>query len=539
MRPSVFHVASRTGYQHASWQAYSRHFWNWAMPPLPGAVRLRPRTIVGPETESGTLRDALERDARLVHQAWRAAVLRRALCVSAAIGLILALVDAWLGWPRWCAPVAAAVVAVVTTAAAWRQAPGLDAVARFLDHALGLKEQLSTALDVDTRALSSSTVGVRLNRQATAAARGVSAAWEARGVRVGREWAAVAVLLGILAAAVILPSNRVPAAPEAAPSTAPVVVGPAAGAPADGARPLAVRVAVVSSQNASGAPAASTAHHAASTTSHAATLHHTPAVSSTQTTGEVRRRKGGTSRPPNGASADGKKLPAPVLRHSENALPAGPASPGKKGAFSSRTPANQGPTRPTTAGRGAAAGSGAHAVGATKHSQTGGPSTSQKGAGTGAGSKPGSGAGSKPGSAAHSKTTQTSCLYGCAHILPSQLSAPGLITGKGQFAGKGLPGSQTTGHAAGAAPTLGSAKAATPKTARQLTITSAYQRANGTQVSTKQVQGHNGAGGTAPSVVQAGKTGGATFDYVQPDANVQDAANDVILGRYFTPSPAS
>ncbi len=459
-------------------------------------------------------------------------MLRRVLCASALVGLILALVDAWLGWPRWCAPAATVVIAIIATTVAWRRAPGIDAVARFLDHALGLNEQLATALDVEARAPSSSAVGARLQSQATAEARRVSVAWAPRGVRGVREWAVVVVLLGGLVAAVTLPFNGAPVAREAA---APPV-GAAAMAPVTpvaGTSSLAVRVAVVSVQNGGFAQPAQNARPAAFIP-RGATLRRAPAARPAQTTGEVRRRNAGASRATTsgGTSANGQ-LPAPVLRHSESALPSGPATAGKKGAFSSSTPPNQGQARPGAMGRsaGASAGAGTRATGATKSATHGGPSTGQQGARAGKGGAPGSSAGGK--------ATQSQCLYGCTHLLPSQLTAPGLVTGKGQFAGKGLPGGQTAGHAAGAASKLGSAQASAAKAARQLTITSAYGQATSAKLSTKQAQGHNGAGSAQPSVVQAGTTGGQTFDYVPPDANVQPAADDAILGRYFTPSSAS
>jgi len=537
VRPSVFQAASKTVSRHPSWSSLSRRFWGWATPPLPRTIGLQPRAVEASGIESGTLRDALERSGAPVRQAWRTAALRRTLCVSALVGLILALVGAWLGWPRWCAPVAAVAIAIITTTTVWRRAPDLDAVARFLDRALDLKEQLATALDVDLRTPSASVVGVRLQSQATAAARRVSAAWTPRGLHGGREWAVVVVLFGALAAAVALPFNGSPRAPEATSATD-AGSGPAAVTPAAGTPPLALRVAVVSVQNSVATPPVRNVRPAAATSMpRGATLRRASSAQPTQTTGEVRRRNAGASRASTsgGASANGR-LPAPVLRHSENALPSGPASPGKKGAFSSSTPPNQGPLRPSTSGRSAGAapvaGARASAAGATKRSQTGGPSTGQQGASAGAGSKAGSGAGGKG--------AQSRCLYGCSHLHPSQLTAPGLVTGKGQFTGKGLPGGPTAGHTAGAAPTLGSAKTAAPKSARQLTITSAYGRTTGARLSTKQVQGHNGAGNTQPSVVQAaGTTGGRTFDYVPPDANVQRVGDDAILGRYFAPSPAS
>jgi len=508
---------------------------------LPAAVRLLPRTGRHAEVDIGTLRDTLERIGAPVRRVWRVATLRRALLPALSVGLILALVDARLGWPGWCAPALAVALAGILTDAAWRQAPGLDAVARFVDHTLGLREQLATALEVETTAPSSSSspLSLRLRRQATDVAGRASVAWSPRGARAGREWAAVAVLFGGLAAAVTLPFDGARMAREAtAPAriaTPRVSAPPVAGAPS-----LAVRVAVVGAQNGEVARPVRSAPAAAPATRHGTTQRRSASTQPPQTTGEIRRRNMGAPRASGstGGAPANKGLSAPLLRHSESALPSGAPATGKKGALVSSTSPNGGRIPPSASARGAGASAGVAsghagtgATGATKRAAQGGPSASRQGAGTGG--KPG-------GSANGGKSAQPGCLYGCAHLLPSQITAPGLITGKGQFTGKGLPGGQTAGHAAGAAPTLGASNARAPKTARQLTITSAYGRSDSAHLSTKQVQGHNGPGNTqASSVARAGTAAGRTFDYVQPDANVRLPGDDAILGRYFTSSVAS
>jgi len=509
---------------------------------LPGTVRLLPRTAHHTEGEAdiGTLRDTLERIGAPMRRAWRAAVLRRALLFALSVGLILVLVDAGLGWSYWCAPAIATAIASILTAAAWRRVPRLDAVARFLDHALGLKEQLATALEVETMAPSSSSsvLVLRLQRQATGVAGRASIAWSPRGARAGREWAAVVVLFGGLAAAVTLPFNGARVVREA---TTPIGIAvPPGSVPAAGVPSLAVRVAVVGGQNSGAARSAqATRDDAALAAPRGTTLRRAPATQPSQTTGEVRRRKTGVPQLPGsaGGAPANKDLPAPVLRHSESALPSGAPTTGKKGAFASSTSPNGGQLPPgaTGHGTGASAGTasrpaGTGATGTTKRAAQGGSPAGQQGAGTGG----------KPGGAANGgKTAQSGCLYGCSHLLPSQITAPGLITGKGQFTGKGLPGGHTAGHSAGAAPTLGAPNASAPKGARQLTITSAYARTDSTHLSAKQVQGHNGPGSAQTSVARAGTTDGRTFDYVQPDANVRLPGDDAILARYFTSSPAS
>jgi len=532
--PSVFHGASGMGSWRPSRRALTRRLSGWATPPLPGTVRLQPRAVLhaGAEIDPGTLRAALERIGGPVRRVWRGAVLRRALLSAFSVGLILALVGARLGWPVWCIPALAVAVAGGLTGAAWRQAPGLDAVARFLDHALGLKEQLATALEVETTA-SHSALGLRLQRQATDVAGRASVAWSPHGARAGREWVAVVALFAGLAAAVTLPFNGARVAHEAiAPAH---VAAPLAPAPPGAAAPsLAVRVAVVSAQNSGVARPARSAPAAAPAVRPGTTRRRSAGAQLPQTTGEIRRRNTGTSRASGGGSAAANKnRSVPILRHSESALPSGAPTAGKKGAFASSTSPNGGQIPPGATGRGAGTASGragTGATGATKRAAQGGASAARPGAGTGG----------KPGGSANSgKPAQPGCLYGCTRLLPSQLTTPGLITGKGQFTGKGIPGGQTPGHSAGTAPTLGAPNTQAPKTARQLTITSAYGRIESTRLSTKQVQGHNGPGSAQSSAAQAGTADGRTFDYVSPDANVRLPGDDAILGRYFTSSPAS
>ena len=505
----------------------------WIAPPLSRSVQLLPRTAPRLELEAITLRDALERINTPVRRAWRLAVLRRAVVFAVLIGLFLACVAGWLAWPRWLAPMFTASIIVGVTGAVQRRAPGLDAVARFLDRSLDLKEQLATALEMETAA--PSTLGTQLELRATAAARSASAAWAARGVASRRECAALIVLLGAFLAMDALPlSNSRQVDKQVASGHSGRGrdrVPPALSTPPGNIPRLTVQVAVVSAQNSAPSQAtqrSSTLHTRPKTPARRAVTSGRPAAERSHSeTGGASPAGKGIQKAGSSAVAAGQPT-LPLLRHSENFLPTRPSAKGKKGTFYSSAPAKSGQAvtgaHSSTTGAGAASGAATRAGNATKHLAQPGQSTGKQGGSMGG----------KRGPAGGSASPQSQCLYGCTHLLPSQLTAPGLITGKGQFTGKGLPGGQTAGHARGTAPKLGSAKAPAPTSAHQLAITSAYGRSNPGQRSSKQAQGHDGPGSTQPSVVKAGANGSQTFDYVSPDANIVPPGDSAILGRYFT-----
>jgi hypothetical protein len=135
--------------------------------------------------------------------------------------------------------------------------------------------------------------------------------------------------------------------------------------------------------------------------------------------------------------------------------------------------------------------------------------------------------------------TPGKCLYTCNQFNKSQIAAPGLIVGKGQFTGTSTPGGKTAGHAAGSAPKLGSAKTAAPAAGRQLSITSGYGPTHQAPLPSTQAQGHNGPGSSGQSTVSSGAQTIQALDYVPPDSNLTNPGDTGIVMRYFTPSPAS
>ena len=152
------------------------------------------------------------------------------------------------------------------------------------------------------------------------------------------------------------------------------------------------------------------------------------------------------------------------LKFNQSFLPTLPSGAAKKGGLltGSKAPAN-----------GAKAGNGNAAKSGTSSSATA-PSRSAKGGVASPASVPTAAAqhGGRAGSAGAKTATQ--CLYGCRSITKSQITAPGLIVGKGQFSGQAPPAARPSGHGAGAAPRLGSAKTPAPTAGHQLSITSGY-----------------------------------------------------------------
>lgn len=451
-------------------------------------------------------------------------------------GAALAFVAVWRHWTGWLGPLCAVLIAAALVARAWRDAPDTDAAARFLDRELRLKEQLATALELEAvGAVRSSVLAIRVREGAGLAARDALGRWSPRGVPAPREWAGAALLCALIALAAIPHYGSDPAARLAAPVPsvdAPVAAMPTIQVPQAAGTALAVQVTVIHSQ-ATSTPtrAGALAQRLPRATpprvlSPARAATPRPVGSSGSGRGVAGGAKGGV------ATATGGQRTVPLINPSESFLPTTPTTAGKGGTFTSGSQAKPGAAR----GGAQSGGAGAPSRGASSSAKGG---TSAKGSGSGGqrvGSKGGSAAG-KPG-AAGGKATQ--CLYGCSRIAPSQLSAPGLITGKGQFTGTGIPGGKTAGHGLGAAPRNGSATTPrAPAASHQLAITSAYGPTAAGGRSARQVAGHNGAGGAQQLSATAGASGSQGIDYVAPDANVVLPGDSALVGRYFSAHRAS
>lgn len=506
----------------------------WLTPPLVDVAHAAPskgRSYVIP---IGSLATMLAFASRPLRGAWLLAVGRRSLLCGLLVGCVLALLADWADGVRWPGPLAAGLVVIGLVAWSLRATPRSEAVARFLDHTLDLKERLATALELETAPVAgTSFLGAALRREAAITLRTVSETWSVRARAAFGEWGAALALLIVLALIVVAPwgtnspthlATGVPsgAVAESAPPVLPADTG--------GGSALSVRVAVVSSPiPAVVAPARSGAQQG--TTLHAAAIHR---VSPSQSTPRTHPGQPAGSSSHGGNSKDGHSQVAssspphtiPLVQGSESFLPTSPSAKDGKGGGFATTQARPGTTRSTTGGTGGTA----TAKGAPG-SATGGKGGASQHQGSG-----GQGAGS-PGKQGSSPATAGSCtlIYVCSRLSPSQLTTPGLITGKGQFAGKGTPGGQTAGHMRGAAPTGGHGKSSSPAgRSKQLAISSPYGSNKAGNNSARQVTGHNGAGSARQTIVTAGAATASVIDYVPPDANMVQPGEDSIVSLYFT-----
>ncbi|MDB5076293.1 MAG: hypothetical protein JWO42_2472 [Chloroflexi bacterium] len=525
-------VARRPQQHFSTSQAVAHHIATWVSPTLTDSVRLQARAHRENRPGTADLRDTLVTIRRDLRRAWLVAVVRRSLLCALPVAAILAIVGHWQQWPGWIGPVVALFVLAGVLAVTRLQAPGPDAVARYLDRELDLKEQLATALELKSAVnVSSSMLATETQRRAAATARNASGSWSARTASAAREWAGLALLLCAVVAAIAVPfggsqsaSQTATSAPGGATGLGAVPVVPTIPARI---KPMAVQVSVVSKQNSS-SPAAQIHVKAPQAQTQPVAGHR---ISPKPSQAANKGRGAGSSKGSSAANKANGKVGAangqhtmPLMGQSQRFLPTTPTDKGKKGAFYTNAPNKSGAKiGGASSGKGAASGHGAS--GSAK-------SGSQGKQGNQSAGQQNSGAGGKQSGA---KGSPTQCLYGCAHITASQLTKPGLITGKGQFAGKGIPGGQTAGHSQGAASKLGSAKSQAASTSKhQLNITSGYAPTNTSGRSAKQVTGHNGAGSSQQSIVAAGSNGGQTIDYVPPDANVVLPGDNTIVGRYFT-----
>ena len=521
-------------------QRLARQAAGWLTPPLGDVVSIEPRSIPSQHSDTGDLPGTMDQLAHRLRGAWRVAAGRRSLLAGLLAGCIVALLAEWANGAPWLGPLAALVVAAGGALWSFRAAPRNDAAARFLDHALGLKEQLATALELETARTDrvDSFLGRELRRSATTTARAIASTQSVRARSAVWERGAVPVLLLVLVLIVVAPFGGSGAARTATSSFPGTVAGGIAPAlPVGPANPkdLSVRVAVVSAPSVSVAPAKPNGA-GASAKPRAAVRR--VAVGQPGTRGRAGGKPGSSQHTSGGKSVSGKAANGnsshaiPLVHGSETFLPTSPSSKGAKGGALSGTQPKAG------AGRNGSAGS----AGGAPVSKSGSSSTA-RGKGSASSNQGSAGqSASAPGKNAPATSNAGSCalLYVCSRLTPSQLTAPGLVTGKGGFSGKGAPGGQTAGHARATSPTLGNAKSVSPTgKSKQLAISSAYGSNKAGSRSSQQVAGHNGAGGSGPTTVTASPDTGQTVDYVPPDANLTQPGEDMIVSRYFTSHSSS
>jgi hypothetical protein len=512
----------------------------WIAPTPSESARLTAktaRTSVGDEGDFGTTLNAFARRLRMV---WRVAVLRRSLICGLLIGCVIALPVELAGGTHWLGPIIAVPAALGMAAWAMGAAPTSAGTARFLDHRLNLKEQLATALELSasssTRARSPLEAAVR--REAAKTAHAAANDWSIRHAPAGKEWGLTAALIVAIALIAVAPLSGVghtgttpaPLAGGGVTEITPIVPTETAGS-----KTFAVQVAVVSaprtnstSSGKSGAVAVPKAH---ATVVNPGALGQSPNQSSGQPPAP-------TQSPSGSAKASSKATPVtgshsvPLIQGNKGFLPTSPSKGKSNGTFTNaptKSAQSPGTLGSLAGGSSTKSTKGPSANGKGNASQ--GKGVGSRGAGTSSSGKQGTGS-AQPGTC--------SLTYACNKLNPKALTAPGLITGKGHFAGQGGKGGQTSGHAAGAPLKPSTAKPATPPAqSKQLTINSRYGSNKTSGARAQQVQGHNGTGTSQQTTVTAGAGSSQSVDYVAPDANIQQPSEDEILSRYFVAPAAS
>ena len=485
--------------------------------------------------EPSAVRDALARVHAEIQRSWLNTAGRRGIQAGLIAGLVAALFVLWLGWSVALVPIVVAATAAVIFAPVSRGTPTAEAAARYLDRQLRLREALATALDLES-AGRRSPLSLLQRYGAAVTAAGISAHRAARPARPPIAWAVPALLLCATIAVLLLPRGVHPVTRTVA--TANNSVPGALSAP-PGVIAAATKSSIVVHVATVDAPAnpAIPGHRAApAQQAHKTSTLRTP--SSARASGTHPTASGGSSKSSAGQASTGKQTASgsqrslPFLQGSQSFLPTSPSTKGAAGAAVPASPARAAGS--STGSRGTSNGSAAGTSAKSGAAKGSGSTSGQNGKGSGTGS--GSAAG-KPGAGSG---TRQQCLYGCLQITKSQLTTPGLITGKGQFTGTGTPGGQTAGHSAGSALKPGSATAAASSSkGHQLTLNSPYNPAQSGAKGTRQATGHNGPGTTRQAVVSSGVTGVQPYQYVPPDANLLQPGDDGLILQYFRHGSAS
>lgn len=496
-----------------------------------------------------TLRAALTAWRRAIVRRWLVALSRRWAIGALVVAVLLVLPQRLFPVvPAWPIVPILVLVLLVGVVRALRRPPSLAATARLLDHRLGLKEQLASALEVEGTAPGRVGLGARLEADATTLAGRTRREWTVHAVQAGGEWGVLAAMCALLVAAVVTPGPAsiaptaappphapLPPRPLPAPTAAPTQPPPVISVPP---HPLvAVRVAVVGTTSPTtaqprptGGAGAATPVSGRGTAVSGAQRNTGGQAGGTTGTAAPTPRGGGTTTGENGARAGatpGRSLPPRTAFLSHNGAP--PSS--------NRTgSASGGASRRATAG------------GASSRQQTTGGATgaAHQGTGTGTGKGANAGAhnqqrGSQPASgragAAHNQQPRGPYGYS-APLNPRYLPKPGLVTGSGSPHNARAPGSGAAGHGRGSTNGQSSSRPPTPTASgRQLSLRSAYGNAAGRDRRQTRDSTSRGAG-SGTSGAPGGQEGSVTPDYVLPDANVVAPAVRAIVGQYFAPVQA-
>jgi hypothetical protein len=485
------------------------------------------------------------------------AAVRRYAILGAALAAVLVVLDrvftTWSIWPAILLPLALVAIAAV---AAVLDAPSLESVARLADRRLDLKEQVSSALEVEEgqSLMAQTALYPRLQVRAASVLARARREWHVGLAPARYEWLALLVLCAAVAAATAIPHSS----PSSVASGAqPYAVGTLPNAQAPVQVPLNVpdvssstKLPVHMNSAVVSAPAPTALPAKKKTTGTPKLV--TPMTGRTQTgkpqvgqagsatkklaktvTAPTGLTKGDLSGVKGGAQSTQKQATAlPVRTDRHLVLPTNQSS--KATGIASKANGTSGNSSSKNAG---AAGSSQ----VTSKAVTSNSSQTRRGANGKAGLQGGIGGqgGNKVGSEAQAPNgVKMTNPYGeNPGALGTSLPKPGLIEGKSSFSGKAPQGQNQAGSGAGSANSLNYGKVPASAKGKQLQLLSAYGASSQSGQSTKTAPGQSSSGsnGQTANVKGAGNGNGTTIDYVPPDANTVTAADRSLVSTYFTP----
>ena len=477
--------------------------------------------------------------------------------VGAVLAVVLVVLDRlFTTWPVWPAIVLPVVLVVLATLATLTDSPSLGEVARLADHRLDLKEQVSSALEVqEGQSLMPETpLNPFLQTRAVSVLSKARREWRVGMAPARYEWLALLVLCLLVAGATAIPRA---AASSVASSTPPSSVGtlPQAQAPAQVALnvpdvssntklPVQMKSAVVSTPQPAVLPKKKTTTGAAKLTtpmtaraqtgtpqvgqngSAAKKLAKTAAAPSGITKGDLQSAKGS-------AQSTQKQQPALQVRTDPHLV-----IPTKQSSKPTGLASQANGTSKNSSSKGTASGSSSAVTSKPVNSNS---AQTRRGANGKAGLQGGVGGqgGNKIGGVAKAPSgTKMSNPYGYnPGALGTSLPKPGLITGKSSSSGKVPPGQDQAGGGQGSQNSLNFGKIAGTPNGKQLQLISAYGASTNTGQSTRTAPGQSSSGGNGQTanVKGAGSGNGTTIDYVPPDANSVSAVDRSLVSSYFTP----
>jgi hypothetical protein len=485
------------------------------------------------------------------------AALRRYAILGAGLAVALVALDRLLTtWPLWPAIVLPLALVALATLASVADAPSFDDVARLADRSLDLKEQVSSALEVqEGQSLMPETpLNPLLQARAVSVLGTARREWRMGMAPARYEWLAL-VLLCVAVAGVSAIPHATAAGTATGVTTASTGTLPDAAAPvqvalnvpdvsSDTKLPVQMKSAVVSTPQPAAVSTKKKATGAARLTvpmtargqggkpqvgqngSATKRLAKTVGAPSGITKGDLQGAKSGAqSAQKQQPSLQVRTDPHLVIPTSQSSKPTGLAS-----------QANG--TGKNSTSKAGSTGSSSEVSSKAVNSSS---AQTRRGANGKAGLQGGIGGqgGNKVGGVAQAPNgVKMTNPYGYnPGALGSSLPKPGLITGKSSFSGKVPPGQNQAGAGRGSQTYLNFGKIGASPNGKQLQLISAYGApTNATQSSrTAPGQSSSGNNGETANVKGAGNGNGTTIDYVPPDANNVAAVDRSLVSNYFTP----